>query len=198
WRWRDWIIESLNADRGYDRMIQEMLAGDEIAPNDQKTLRATGYLARNWYKFDRNVWMQQTVEHTAQGFLGITMRCARCHDHKYDPIAQQDYYRFCAFFEPHDVRIDALPGQPDVKKDGVARAFDANLAAPTYLFNRGDDRSPDKSRALTPGLPAVLGVELAIQPVRFTGDKAGPPDPAVEAARAALRTAEANLVAARA
>ena len=76
WRWRDWIVESLNADKGYDRMIVEMLAGDEIAPGDRDTLRATGYLVRNWYKFNRNVWMQDTVEHTAAGFLGVTLRCA--------------------------------------------------------------------------------------------------------------------------
>jgi hypothetical protein len=169
WRWRDWIIESLNADRGYDRMVQEMLAGDELAPTDPKTLRATGFLARNWYKFNRNAWMQDTIEHTSLAFLGITMRCARCHDHKYDPISQQDYYRFRAFFEPHDVRIDPLPGQPDIKKDGVPRAFDANPAAPTYLFIRGDDRNPDKSRVLTPAVPAILGGDdLAIHPVRFT------------------------------
>ena len=117
-------MESLNADKGYDRMIVEMLAGDEIAPGDRDTLRATGYLARNWYKFNRNAWIQDTVEYTAAGFLGITMRCARCHDHKYDPISQADYYRFRAFFEPHDVRIDPVPGQPDPNKDGVARAFD--------------------------------------------------------------------------
>ncbi len=67
WRWRDWIVESLNADKGYDRMIVEMLAGDEIAPGDPNTLRATGYLARNWYKFNRTAWMQDTVEHTAAG-----------------------------------------------------------------------------------------------------------------------------------
>ena len=76
WRWRDWIVESLNADKGYDRMIVEMLAGDEIAPGDRDTLRATGYLARNWYKFNRNAWIQDTVEYTAAGFLGITLRCA--------------------------------------------------------------------------------------------------------------------------
>ncbi len=169
WHWRDWIIESLNANAGYDRMIQEMLAGDEIAPNDSRTLRATGYLARNWYKFNRNAWMQDTVDHTAMGFLGLTFRCARCHDHKYDPISQQDYYRFRAFFEPHDVRIDPLPGQPDTKKDGIPRAFDAHLDTPTYLFVRGDDRYPDKSRALTPGVPSVLGgEELSIQPVRLS------------------------------
>jgi hypothetical protein len=167
WRWRDWIVASLNADKGLDCMVVEMLAGDEVAPADPDTLRATGYLARNWYKFNRNAWLQDTVEHTAMGFLGLTLRCARCHDHKYDPVSQQDYYRFRAFFEPHDIRIDPVPGQPDVLKDGVARAVDANPAAPTYLFVRGDDRSPDKTRVLTPGVPAVMGGELAVRPVQF-------------------------------
>jgi hypothetical protein len=168
WRWRDWIIESLNADKGYDRMIVEMLAGDELEPGNPDMLRATGYLARNWYKFNRNAWIQDTVEYTAAGFLGITMRCARCHDHKYDPITQQDYYRFRAFFEPHDIRIDPVPGQPDTNKDGVARAFDANPAPPTYLFLRGDERTPDKARALTPAMPVVLGGEVVIRPQSFT------------------------------
>jgi Protein of unknown function (DUF1553)/Protein of unknown function (DUF1549) len=168
WRWRDWVIESLNADKCYDRMVLEMLAGDEVAPADRETLRATGFLARNWYKFNRNAWLQDTVEHTAAGFLGVTLRCARCHDHKYDPLSQQEYYRFRAFFEPHDIRIDAMPGQPDVVKDGVARAFDAHLDAPTYRFVRGDDRNPDKSRPLTPAVPAVLGGEVRVEPVKFT------------------------------
>ncbi|MEX0978180.1 MAG: DUF1549 domain-containing protein, partial [Pirellulales bacterium] len=56
WRWRDWIIESLNADRPYDQMIVEMLAADEVAPTDTAAARATGFLVRNWYKFNRNVW----------------------------------------------------------------------------------------------------------------------------------------------
>src|SRR5215211_2161831 len=157
WRWRDWIVESLNADKGYDRMIVEMLAGDEIAPGDRDTLRATGYLARNWYKFNRTAWIQDTVEYTAAGFLGITLRCARCHDHKYDPVSQADYYRFRAVFEPHDVRIDPVAGQPDVNKDGVARAFDKTPEAPTYLFVRGDERNPDKSRTMPPAIPAGEG-----------------------------------------
>ena len=54
WRWRDWIVESLNADKGYDRMATEMLAGDELAPTDPNTLRATGFLVRNWDKFNRD------------------------------------------------------------------------------------------------------------------------------------------------
>lgn len=168
WRWRDWIVESLNADKGYDRMIREMLAGDEIAPGDLDTLRATGYLARNWYKFNRTAWIQDTVEYTAAGFLGMTLRCCRCHDHKYDPISQADYYRFRAFFEPHDVRIDARPGQPDVNKDGVARVFDKPGDAPTYLLLRGDERTPDKSRVMLPMVPRVFNTDLAVTPIKFS------------------------------
>jgi hypothetical protein len=194
WRWRDWVVESLNADKGYDRMIVEMLAGDEVAPGDRDTLRATGFLARNWYKFNRNAWLQDTVEHTAAGFLGVTLRCARCHDHKYDPISQQDYYRFRAFFEPHDIRIDPLPGQPDILKDGIARAFEAKPDAPTYLFVRGDDRNPDTSRPLTPAAPAVLGGEARVEAVVFTPrDFAGSLD---QAAAEALGRARGDLRAA--
>src|SRR5205085_1534774 len=123
WHWRDWIIESLNADKGYDRMVQEMLAADEIAPTDASALRATGFLVRNWYKFNRNVWLDNVVEHTGKAFLGVTLNCARCHDHFFDPITQKEYYEFRAFFEPHDVRTDRVPGQPDVNKDGLPRVF---------------------------------------------------------------------------
>jgi mono/diheme cytochrome c family protein len=177
WRWRDWVVESLNADRPYDRMLVEMLAGDEAAPHDPNVLRATGYLGRNWYKFDRNVWLFETVEQTGQAFLGMTLRCARCHDHKFDPITQEDYYRFRAFFEPHDVRTDPLaagtPTEKDatlgpVLKDGVARVFDKDVAAKTFLFQRGDSRSPDESRPMIPGVPVVFGSEVIVEPVALT------------------------------
>lgn len=166
WRWRDWIIDSLNGDKGYDRMLQEMLAGDELAGGDPSVLPATGFLGRNWYKFDRNVWMFETVERTAEAFLGLTLRCCRCHDHKYDPISQQEYYQFRAVFEPHNVRTDpisALIGTEKdatlglVLKDGIPRVFDKEPAVPTYRFIRGDDRTPDKSQALVPAVPARLG-----------------------------------------
>ncbi|HUR54008.1 MAG TPA: DUF1553 domain-containing protein, partial [Gemmataceae bacterium] len=196
WRWRDWIVESLNADAGYDRMVVEMLAGDEIAPGDPDTLRATGYLARNWYKFNRTAWIQDTVEYTAAGLLGITMRCARCHDHKYDPVAQTDYYRFRAFFEPHDVRTDPVPGQPDLNKDGTARVFDKTPDAPTYLFVRGDERTPDKSRPLSPGAPGLFGTDLSVKAITFTPkDFAGSLPTIVAEAR---RLAKADLEAAEA
>ena len=156
WHWRDWILESLNTDRGYDQMIREMLAGDELAPTDPETLRATGFLARNYYLFNRNTWLDQTIEHTSRAFLGLTMQCARCHDHKYDALTQEDYYRFRAFFEPHQVRLDPVPGETDLEQDGLPRAFDAHPDAPTYLFRRGNDKDPDESRVLTAAIPEIF------------------------------------------
>ena len=168
WRWRDWIVDSLNEDRPYDRMVVEMFAGDEVAPLDPAVHRATGFLGRNWYKFDRNVWLFDTVEQTGQAFLGLTFKCARCHDHKFDPVTQEEYYRFRAFFEPHDVRTDPLRADAPTEKDatlgqvlseGVARVFDKTPEARTYLFQRGDSRYPDESRPLKPGVPTALGGE---------------------------------------
>src|SRR4029077_12362654 len=99
-------------------------------PCDTGSLRATGFLVRNWYKFNRNVWLEDTVEHTAKAFLGMTFTGAKCHDHKYDPIPQTDYYAFRAFFEPHTVRTDRLPGEPDTTNAGLARIFDGPPATP--------------------------------------------------------------------
>jgi len=168
WRWRDWIVNSLNADKGYDQMLTEMLAGDEVAPADPTVLPATGFLGRNWYKFDRNTWLFETVEQTSRGLMAVTMRCARCHDHKFDPIMQKDYYRFRAYFEPHSFRTDPVSSSGKTETDnnadkvlseGLSRAYDNDLDAATYLFLRGDDRSPDKENPLQPGVPASLSNE---------------------------------------
>ena len=156
WHWRDWIIESLNSDKGYDQMLREMLAADEIAPTDANTLRATGFLARNYYLFNRTTWLDGTIEHTSKAFLGLTMNCSKCHDHKYDPITQRDYYAFRAFFEPHQIRHDTLPGGIDLAADALPRAFDAHPEAPTYIHVRGNDKEPDTSEVIEPAVPAVL------------------------------------------
>ena len=156
WRWRDWIVDSLNDDRGYDRMMIDMLAADEAAPLDTNALRATGFLVRNYKMLSREQWMEDTIKHTAQAFLGVTVGCAKCHDHMTDPIAQADYYRMRAIFEPHHVRTDKLPGQLDTMKDGLVRAFDTATNRLTYLFVRGDERHPDTNKVLEPGIPLML------------------------------------------
>jgi hypothetical protein len=204
WRWRDWIVESLNADLGYDQMVRQMLAGDEIAPTDQRTLRATGFLVRQYYKFNRNVVLDNTVEHTAKAFLGITLNCARCHDHKYDPLSQHEYYSFRAFFEPVQIRTDRVPGQPDTAKEGLVRAYDAESAPVTHLFIRGDEKTPDAAQICEPAVPASLGgPPMEIVQVRLPRDAAEPDRRAFvteetrAAARQAVTAAEAGLMAAR-
>lgn len=168
WRWRDWIVQSLNDDKPYDQMIVEMLAGDEFAPSDPEALSATGFLVRNYHKFNRNTWMENTVEHTGKAFLGLTFNCARCHDHKYDPIAQTEYYQWRAAFEPYNVRTDPVSGQPDTGKSGLARVYDADLNVPTYLFERGNEKHPDKEHPLTPWLPRIMGGEpLEFSPIEL-------------------------------
>lgn len=171
WHWRDWIVDSLHEDKGYDQMVREMLAGDEIAPEDDKTIRATGFLVRNWFKFNRNVWLDNTVEHSAKAFLGMTINCARCHDHMYDPIRQDDYYSFRAFFEPLQIRTDRLPGQADISRDGLPRVYDAELQAKTFLFIRGNEAMADKDRLCTPHVPSSFhGPSLGIQPISLPKD----------------------------
>ena len=176
WRWRDWIVQSLNADKGYDRMVAEMLAADEIAPEDDEAAVATGYLIRNWYALNSHQWMKDLVEHTGKAFLGLTFNCAHCHDHKYDPISQEDYFRFRAFFEPIQVRQDRWPGEPDpgpfqkyeytvlrkIVPHGAVRIFDENLSAETFMYRMGDerDRIPDKP-PIAPGAPAFLSQSAA-------------------------------------
>ncbi len=168
WHWRDWIIESLNADLAYDEMLRLMLAADELYPDDPDKLRATGFLARNYFLFNRAQWMDETVEHVSKGFLGLTMNCTRCHDHKYDPFEQLDYYRMRAFFEPYHARLDVVPGESDLQRDGIPRVFDAWPDHPTRRYVRGDEKNPDTSASIAPGVPKLLAFqELDISPVEL-------------------------------
>ncbi|HRI12716.1 MAG TPA: DUF1549 and DUF1553 domain-containing protein [Verrucomicrobiota bacterium] len=166
WRWRDWIIESLNADKPYDQVVKEMLAADELAPEDPETLRATGFLVRNYKMLSREQWLEDTVKHTAQAFLGVTLGCAKCHDHMFDPISQREYYALRAIFEPHQVRTDRVPGELDRAKNGLVRAYDATNA-PTWFLVRGDERHPLTNEVIAAGVPAALGGSLDLHEVRL-------------------------------
>jgi Protein of unknown function (DUF1549)/Protein of unknown function (DUF1553)/Planctomycete cytochrome C len=205
WRWRDWIVESLNRDLPYDRMIVSMLAADETDPCDTASLRATGFLARNWYKFNRNVWLEDTVEHTAKAFLGLTLNCAKCHDHKFDPIAQTDYYAFRAFFEPYTVRTDPVPGEPDTTKGGLVRVYDEQAATPTFVFERGDEKRPIKGKPLVPSIPRILGMQARLEPISplalpaevyYPGIKGSVREQAIDRALGAITAQKAALAAA--
>lgn len=215
WRWRDWIVRSLNEDKSYDQMIVEMLAGDEVAPLDHDTVVATGYLIRNWYALNPNDWMRSNVEHTGKAFLGLTFNCAHCHDHMYDPISQEDYFALRAFFEPIDVRQDRVPGEADpgpfqeydystlrkVQRLGLVRIYDRNHDAPTWFYTGGDERNRDATRGtIAPGLPDIFGeLPTPIEPVEFPveawypGCRTDIQETVLEEARAALAGAEQRL-----
>ena len=107
WRFRDYVIRSFNADKPYTRFVQEQLAGDELFPKEPEAIIATGYLRHGIYEWNardaRGQWdtiLNDLTDTTGDVFLGMGVQCARCHDHKFDPILQRDYYRLRAFFAP--------------------------------------------------------------------------------------------------
>ena len=105
WKYRDWVVQAINDDMPYDRFVLAQLAGDELPDRTHGTLVATGYYRLGMWD-DEVPDLKQAladdmdgiVDVTARTFLGIGLGCARCHDHKGDPIPQRDYYRFAAFF----------------------------------------------------------------------------------------------------
>jgi uncharacterized protein DUF1553/uncharacterized protein DUF1549 len=123
WRYRDYVIQSFNNDKPYDRFVKEQIAGDELYPGDPDALVAMGY-NRNWIDESNAASMfvrrQETLDDmtavTGQAFLGLTFGCARCHNHKYDPILQKDYYRLQAFFANTVAGDGPLPIQDAAKR----------------------------------------------------------------------------------
>jgi hypothetical protein len=128
YRYRDYVIKALNADLPYDRFIRQQLAGDELEPDNPDALIATGfnrlwpdeYNAANLDQRRQEILDDQT-DVTALVFLGMTFGCARCHDHKFDPIPQADYYRLQAFFAPMQPRDDVFALDPAARKGCQAR-----------------------------------------------------------------------------
>ena len=173
WRWRDWIIESLNEDKGYDQMVREMLAADELYPEDDSRMPALGFIVRNWFSLNYDTWKQDLVEHTGKAFLGLRLNCAHCHDHKYDPISQEEYFRFRAFFEPLELRHDRVPGGPALTKyiryqpgsggslspiaAGLPRVYDHYHDEKTFMYRLGDTRDRMDRDPVRPAAPSILG-----------------------------------------
>lgn len=105
WTYRDYVIKSFNDDKPYDQFMREQIAGDEIAPDDPGVTVATAFLRHTTYEYNQRdaegQWrgiINEVTDVTGDVFLGTSMQCAQCHDHKFDPILQKDYYRLQAFF----------------------------------------------------------------------------------------------------
>jgi Protein of unknown function (DUF1553)/Protein of unknown function (DUF1549)/Planctomycete cytochrome C len=122
WRYRDYVIESLNRDKPFDRFLTEQIAGDEIAPDDPECQVASGFhrlgpVRRNAgnpeIALSRNEVLTDRTDILGTAILGLTVGCARCHNHRLEPISQKDYYRFQAYLaatEEHDIVL-APPGE---------------------------------------------------------------------------------------
>lgn len=106
WRYRDYVIRSFNQDKPYDQFVKQQIAGDEMNPEVPENLVATGFLRMGpWeqtgmsvFKETRQLWLDDVTDSVGQTFLAHAMQCAKCHDHKFDPIPTRDYYRMMAVF----------------------------------------------------------------------------------------------------
>jgi hypothetical protein len=143
WRYRDYVIDALNQDKGYDRFLTEQLAGDELENSNAETQIATTFLRLGTWddepaepKLDRYDQLDDVLGTTATSLLGLTLRCARCHDHKFEPLKQTDYYSMLAIFEPlkrpQDGRADldrlvGTAGELTAYREAMAKA-DAEIA----------------------------------------------------------------------
>jgi hypothetical protein len=124
WRYRDYVIDSFNQDRPYDRFVKEQIAGDELYPNDPAALIATGFNrhfpdesnARNLMQ-RRQELLNDITDTVSATFLGMTYGCARCHDHKFDPILHKDYYRLQAFFANTRIEDNASLESPEHRSE---------------------------------------------------------------------------------
>ncbi|MBI4664355.1 MAG: DUF1553 domain-containing protein [Verrucomicrobia bacterium] len=134
WRYRDYVIESLNRDKPYDRFVLEQLAGDELDPESREMQIAAGFhrlgpVRRNAGNQDvassRNEVLTDRTDIIGAVFLGLTIGCARCHDHKFDPIRQKDYYQMQAFLAGTDERNIPL-SSPQEQEDWKAKIKSIN------------------------------------------------------------------------
>lgn len=163
WRYRDYVISAFNHDKPYDRFLREQLAGDELDSHSAECMAATGYYRLGIWDDEpadrplaRYDGLDTIVATTGQVVLGMTINCARCHNHKVDPIPQRDYYRLLAFFQ--DL------AQPDGKnlktvKDPSGRPIEVMCAweqghAETHVLLRGNPNLIDEK--VEPGVPSLI------------------------------------------
>jgi glutathione S-transferase len=162
YRYRDFVIRAFNDDVPYDQFVQWQIAGDEIEPNNSEAVAATGFLTAGTQSiledkfleeerlFNRYNQMDDVVSTLGTSLLGLTVGCARCHDHKYDAFSARDYYRLMSAFHSGDRTDGKLPdGSPGI----FFKDFDAN-ARTTWLFRRSDFY--DRELEVRLGFPALL------------------------------------------
>ncbi|HEY2840764.1 MAG TPA: DUF1549 and DUF1553 domain-containing protein [Pirellulales bacterium] len=184
WRYRDWVIRSLNDDMPYDRFVLEQLAGDELPDANEQTLAATGLLRVGTFDDEPNDPLQYKFEQlddlvhaTATAFLGLTIKCARCHDHKFDPISQKDYYAYLNFFIGGKAAEGPVLGYTDAGRDapvvkllvGGDPKREGDVVPVNFL-----SMVPQLKREIAPPRPEAKTTERRLQLARWIADPANP------------------------
>ncbi len=143
WRYRDWVINALNADLPYNQFVQQQIAGDLLHPKDPQAAIATGFLLAgqdmpdiNLIAERRHMILNEMTGTVGSALLGITLGCAQCHDHKFDPVSQREFYQMRAFFES-DLQLKEIK-----TGDLTIRALRQGKPAATHVMVRGDFRRP--------------------------------------------------------
>ncbi len=159
WRYRDYVIAAFNSDKPYDQFIKEQLAGDLLQTDDPKAraerIIATGFLAigaktlneNNGLQFELDIADEQ-IDVTTQAFLGITAACARCHDHKFDPIPQKDYYALAGIFRSTETCY------------GTVRFVQSNRPSPTIPLPKDCGLPAGTTDTLTAGEKARIEKQI--------------------------------------
>ena len=171
WRYRDYVIDAFNRDKPYNRFVQEQIAGDEMFPGNKEALVATGYLrAGSEHVVGGNIDPEESRQevlteiatNVGQAFLGMTVNCARCHNHKFDPILQADFYRLQAVFagaKGKDVEI-ATPEEKtawEAAEDGYKARLEPVVAALKALSHPYEEKLAEERKAnLSPKLLEAL------------------------------------------
>jgi Protein of unknown function (DUF1549)/Protein of unknown function (DUF1553) len=166
WRYRDYVIRALNADKPFDRFLTEQLAGDELTDATAETIIATGFLRLGHFddepadpESDRFDQLDDIVRTASEAMLGLTLGCARCHDHKFEPLTQRDYYSMLAIFAPLERPVEGRTEKTVPTGDASApEAYawrEASAQPPTvHILLRGN---PSRQGAeVPPALPAIL------------------------------------------
>ncbi len=161
WRYRDYVIDAFNRDKPFDRFVREQLAGDESSPGSVEALIATGFYRLGIWDDEpadrplaRYDVLDGVVSTTGQVFLGMTVNCARCHDHKVDPVPQADYYRLLAFFND----VTDQDGKNLRKVETAAGAGSGPAGRIEVMCVAERKRGP--AHVLLRGNPAALGTEV--------------------------------------